>query len=85
VYKRQLEETGGSTDTEAMMAALEAVEIATPAGPIRFRGLDNQATMGAWVGRLALEDGRGVMVDWRYADGADYLFPEDEVRAVRKD
>jgi branched-chain amino acid transport system substrate-binding protein len=80
-----LEETGGSTDTEAMMAALEAVEIATPAGPIRFRGLDNQATMGAWVGRLALEDGRGVMVDWRYADGADYLFPEDEVRAVRKD
>ena len=37
--------------------------------------------MGAYVGRTAVKDGKGVMVDWRYADGKDYL-PDDEV--VRK-
>ena len=29
--------------------------------------------MGAYVGRTAVKDGKGVMVDWRYADGKDYL------------
>ena len=33
--------------------------------------------MGAYVGRTAVKDGKGVMVDWRYADGADYLPPDD--------
>lgn len=80
-----LTETQGSTDTEAMIAALEKITVDTPAGPIRFRAIDNQSTMGAWVGRIALEDGRGTMVDWRYLDGADYLIPEEEVRKVRSD
>ena len=39
--------------------------------------------MGAYVGRPALKDGKGVMVDWRYADGADYLPSDDEVEALR--
>ncbi len=30
-----------------------------------------------------MRDGKGVMVDWRYADGADYLPSDDEVRALR--
>ncbi len=80
-----LTETQGSTDTEAMIAALEKITVDTPAGPIRFRAIDNQSTMGAWVGKIALEDGRGTMVDWRYLDGADYLIPEEEVRKVRSD
>jgi branched-chain amino acid transport system substrate-binding protein len=29
--------------------------------------------MGAYVGKLDVRDGKGVMVDWRYADGAKYL------------
>jgi branched-chain amino acid transport system substrate-binding protein len=80
-----LEETKGSTDTEAMIAALETITVDTPAGPIRFRAIDNQSTLGAWVGKTAVEDGRGTMVEWRYLDGADYLIPEEEVRKVRSD
>lgn len=80
-----LEETKGSTDTEAMIAALERITVDTPVGPIRFRAIDNQSTMGAWVGKIAIEEGRGTMVDWRYLDGADYLIPEEEVRKVRSD
>ena len=34
--------------------------------------------MGAFVGRTALRNGKGVMVDWRYAEGQNYL-PSDEV------
>jgi branched-chain amino acid transport system substrate-binding protein len=79
-------EEAGSTDTEAMIAALETIEVATPQGPLRFRAIDNQSTMGAWVGRLELgDDGRGRMTDWRYLDGADYLLSEQRVRAVRSD
>jgi branched-chain amino acid transport system substrate-binding protein len=28
--------------------------------------------MGAYVGRTAVKDGKGVMVDWRYADGSAF-------------
>ncbi|GBD43653.1 Aliphatic amidase expression-regulating protein [bacterium HR40] len=80
-----LQETEGSTDTETMIAALERITVDTPVGPIRFRALDNQSTLGAWVGKLAVENGRGTMVDVRYRDGADYLLPEAEVRKVRTD
>jgi branched-chain amino acid transport system substrate-binding protein len=39
--------------------------------------------MGAFVGKTSLKDGKGVMVDWRYADGAKYLPPDDEVKRLR--
>ncbi len=79
-------EKAGSTDTEAMLAAMEGLRIeSSPAGPFYIRDLDNQATMGAWVGKLAVEGGRGKMVDWRYVDGEPYMFPAEEVRRVRPD
>jgi branched-chain amino acid transport system substrate-binding protein len=79
-------EEAGSTETEAMIRALETIEVATPQGPLRFRALDNQSTMAAWVGRLEPgDDGRGRMTDWVYEDGADYLLDEARVRAVRTD
>jgi len=39
--------------------------------------------MGAFVGRTVLKNGRGAMADWHYADGKDYLPPDDVVRALR--
>ena len=39
--------------------------------------------MGAYVGCTALKDGKGVMVDWRYADGKDHLPSDDAVKAMR--
>jgi branched-chain amino acid transport system substrate-binding protein len=73
----------GSTATEALVAAMAGLVVETPFGKVTYRALDHQSTMGAFVGRLAVRDGKGVMVDWHYANGADYLPADDWVRAHR--
>ncbi len=73
----------GSTDTEKLVAALNGLTFDTPFGAVTFRPLDHQSTMGAYVGRTAVKDGKGVMVDWRYADGKDYLPSDDTVKRLR--
>jgi branched-chain amino acid transport system substrate-binding protein len=55
----------------------------TPFGPVTFRRVDHQSTMGAFVGRLDVRAGRGTMVDWRYADGAKFLPTEAEAARRR--
>ena len=72
----------GSTETEAIRMAFEGLPVATPVGDIVFRAADNQSTMGAYVGTTALRDGGGVMVDWEYKEGADYLPSAEEVKAL---
>ena len=62
---------------------MKGLDVDTPFGKVHFRTLDHQSTMGAYVGRTAVRDGKGVMVDWRYADGKDYLPPDDIVRKLR--
>jgi branched-chain amino acid transport system substrate-binding protein len=73
----------GSTDTEKLVAAMRGLPVDMPFGRIVFRSIDHQSTMGAYVGRTALKDGKGIMVDWHYADGADFLPPDDVVRKLR--
>jgi len=73
----------GSTDTEKLVAAMSGLTVETPFGPITFRPLDHQSTMGAYVGRTAVKDGKGVMVDWRYANGKDYLPSDDAIKRMR--
>ena len=73
----------GSTDTEKMIAAMKGMQMDSPLGKFSYRALDHQSTMGAYVGRLALKDGKGVMVDWHYADGANFLPNDAEVKALR--
>nr|WP_294169337.1 ABC transporter substrate-binding protein [uncultured Sphingomonas sp.] len=82
---RDVLEKAKSTDTEATIAALEDLRFNTIAGPAVMRGIDNQATLGAWVGETALSGRQGTMRNFRYVDGAQYLHPEAEVRAARKD
>jgi branched-chain amino acid transport system substrate-binding protein len=73
----------GSTETEKLIAAFRGLNFTSPFGPVTFRAIDHQSTMGAYVGKLALRDGKGTMVDWRYADGARYLPSDAEVRKRR--
>jgi branched-chain amino acid transport system substrate-binding protein len=73
----------GSTDTEKMADGFSGASFATPIGPAMFRAIDHQSTLGTFVGRTALRDGKGVMTEWRYADGAKYLPSDDEVRKLR--
>jgi branched-chain amino acid transport system substrate-binding protein len=73
----------GSTDTARLVAAMNDLAVDTPFGRIVYRASDHQSTMGAYVGRTAVRDGKGVMVDWRYADGKDFLPGDDEARKLR--
>jgi branched-chain amino acid transport system substrate-binding protein len=73
----------GSTDPEKLVAAMGNLAFDSPFGRITFRALDHQSTMGAYVGRTAVKDGKGVMVDWRYADGKDYLPSDETVKRLR--
>jgi branched-chain amino acid transport system substrate-binding protein len=73
----------GSTDTEKLVAAMSGLTFESPFGKVTFRALDHQSTMGAYVGRTALKDGKGVMTGWRYADGKDFLPSDDTVKRLR--
>jgi branched-chain amino acid transport system substrate-binding protein len=73
----------GSTDSDKIVQAMANLTFDTPFGPVTLRAIDHQSTMGAYVGRTAVKDGKGVMVDWRYANGKDYLPPDEEVRKLR--
>lgn len=72
-----------SVDTEKLIVALRGLDFGTPFGPAQFRALDHQSTMGAYVGKLDVRGGKGTMVEWRYANGKDYL-PSDEVVKARR-
>ncbi|MEN5084707.1 ABC transporter substrate-binding protein [Bosea sp. TWI1241] len=73
----------GSTENDKLIEAFKGLKFAGLFGPIEYRASDHQSTMGAYVGKTAIRDGKGVMVDWRYADGANYLPPDDVARAMR--
>ncbi|BAE50282.1 ABC-type branched-chain amino acid transport systems [Paramagnetospirillum magneticum AMB-1] len=73
----------GSVDTDKLIAAGEGLKIDSPLGPITFRAEDHQSTMGGYIGKTAMKDGKGMMVDWHYANGADYLPALAEVAKAR--
>jgi branched-chain amino acid transport system substrate-binding protein len=73
----------GATDTASLVAAFKGLEVDTPVGKIMFRKQDHQSTMGAFIGKTALKDGGGIMVDWEYKKGADYLPSDEEVMKLR--
>src|SRR5713226_881804 len=72
-----------STDPEKLIAATEGLSVPSPFGEITFRKIDHQSTLGAFVGKTALKDGKGVMVDSVYRKGSDYLPSDAEVAKLR--
>ncbi len=72
-----------STDPEKLIAAAEGLSMPSPFGEITFRKIDHQSTLGAFVGKTALKDGKGVMVDSVYRKGSDYLPSDAEVAKLR--
>src|SRR3989442_10845934 len=73
-----------SAETEKLVDGLKGLEMQSPFGRIMWRPIDHQSTMGAYVGQLAQKGGKGMMVNWRYADGAKYQPSDQEIRALRK-
>jgi branched-chain amino acid transport system substrate-binding protein len=71
------------TSADALVAAAKGIEVDTPFGQITFRAADHQSTLGAYVGKTALRDGAGVMVDFAYHSGTDYLPSEADAAKLR--
>jgi branched-chain amino acid transport system substrate-binding protein len=72
-----------TTETAKLVEAFSGLTLMTPFGPITYRAEDHQSTMGSFVGRTKNESGKGVMVDYRYLDGAKYLPSASEVKKLR--
>jgi branched-chain amino acid transport system substrate-binding protein len=73
----------GGTEPDKLVAAFGGLKVDSPFGPFSFRASDHQATMGAYVGKTALKDGKPVMVDFKYVDGAAVLPSDAEVKKLR--
>jgi len=73
----------GSADTEKLVQAFRGLEFSSPFGPARIREIDHQSTLGAFVGYTTKRDGRGVMRDYRYVDGASVQPPDEVVARLR--
>jgi branched-chain amino acid transport system substrate-binding protein len=70
-------------DNEKLVAAMRGLKFSTPFGPAEYRAIDQQSTMGAYVGKLDQRGGKGTMVQWRYADGKNYQPSDAYVKARR--
>ncbi|MDD0811168.1 ABC transporter substrate-binding protein [Curvibacter sp. RS43] len=73
----------GSTDTEKLITSFKGLQVPTPFGRITYRPEDNQSTMGGYIGRTKNDGGKGVMVDYRYLDGAKFQPTAEEVKKLR--
>ncbi len=70
-------------DSDKLRVAFRGLQVATPFGKITYRAEDHQSTMGAFVGRTKNEGGKGVMVDARYMDGAQFQPSAADVKKSR--
>ena len=73
----------GSPETDKLVQAFSGLEFESPLGKATFRAIDHQSTMGAYVGKTDLKDGKGVMVDFSYKDGAKFQPNDSEVKKLR--
>jgi branched-chain amino acid transport system substrate-binding protein len=71
------------TDVEAVIAAFKNLTLDSPLGKITYREQDNQSTMGAYVGYTAVNQGRGVMKNFRYVDGTAVMPTDAEIKKLR--
>jgi len=72
-----------STEADKLVAAFSGLQMDSPFGKFMFRAEDHQSTMGAFVGKTKNEGGKGVMVDYKYLDGAKYLPSNEAVKKLR--
>ena len=73
----------GSLDQDKLIAAAKGITVLTPFGMVEYRPIDHQSTMGAYVGRIGVKDGKGYMRDWRFVDGKEVLPPDAEIKKMR--
>jgi branched-chain amino acid transport system substrate-binding protein len=73
----------GAADTDKLITAFRGLKLESPFGPFEYRAIDHQATLGAYVGQIALKAGKGTMANFKYVDGASVQPSDDEIRKLR--
>jgi branched-chain amino acid transport system substrate-binding protein len=73
-----------STNSDKLADAFKGLQVDSPFGKFSYRSQDQQSTLGAYVGRTARKDGKGVMVNFQYMDGAKFQPSDAEVKAMRQ-
>ena len=71
------------TEADKLAAAFAGLQVDSPFGKFTYRAEDHQSTMGAFVGTTKNEGGKGVMVDYKYLDGAKFLPSDAAVKKLR--
>ncbi|WP_082549001.1 ABC transporter substrate-binding protein [Rhizobacter sp. Root404] len=73
----------GSTETEKLVGAFAELPVDTPLGPVIYRRIDHQSTMGTYVGTTSVSGGLGVVTNHSYIDGKAVMPPDADVRRWR--
>ena len=77
-------ELAQDSDSEKLLTTLRGMEFDSPLGKLSFRAVDQQSTMGAFIGRYSPRVQPGApRVQWTYAAGERFLPSEDVVRSRR--
>ncbi|UJX45239.1 ABC transporter substrate-binding protein [Xanthobacter sp. YC-JY1] len=69
--------------TAGLLKAMKNLKVSTPFGDVVYRAADHQSTMGAYIGTTSQKDGQGIMVNFQFKPGADYLPSEAEAAKLR--
>ncbi len=73
----------GAVDADKLVAAFRGLKLDSPFGSFEYRAIDHQATLGAYVGEIAIKAGKGTMANFKYVDGASVQPSDDEIRKLR--
>jgi len=73
----------GDASPQAVAAAFAGLNLDTPYGPVQFRALDHQATLGVCLAVTAEENGHIVAQPTGYLDGSRLQPPDKSVHALR--
>ncbi|WP_127090686.1 ABC transporter substrate-binding protein [Aquabacter cavernae] len=69
--------------TDGLAKAMKGLKVDTPFGSIVYRAADHQSTLGAYIGTTGIRDGKGIMVDPVFREGAAYLPSEADAAKLR--
>ncbi len=75
----------GSADAQALTTAFAKLHVDTPFGPIEYRAIDHQSTLGMWLGYTSRVDGVDAMDRYVYLGGNRLQPPDENIRRLRPD
>jgi ABC-type branched-subunit amino acid transport system substrate-binding protein len=73
----------GIADRQALVATFPRLNVETPFGPIVYRSLDHQSTLGTYLGYIGHADGKPTMERFAYASGTRLQPLDEQIRKLR--